>query len=142
MRDIQVDRPTLGPFMSVICFRYLHDDAEDLAGKALIIDAGRQRGHDLIESLGLVEKHSSASEIQEKIGGALGTEGTRLCLIKSVTEKADGGYEVYSTECASPTYTLGVLLGAISAITGKKMLGSEDHIEQNGEGRIYHIEAF
>ncbi len=144
MRDIRVKRPTLGPFMSVVCFRYLHDDAMDLAGRALIVDAGRQRGQDLIEELGLQGKFSGADDLLKRLQDAFGPEGTRLCLIEQIIEKDDGGFEVHSTECASPIYTLGVLIGAISGITGKTMLGEE--IEATGkegvEGRIYSIHPF
>jgi hypothetical protein len=142
MKELKINRPTLGPFMSVVCFRYLHDDAEELAGQALIIDAGRQRGRDLIESLQIECNGDCAEKIYNELSKALGPDGTRLCLIESVTAKDNGGYEVRSFECASPTYTLGVLIGAISAITGKTMLGHETEVTGKGdvEGRVYHID--
>jgi len=143
MRDITVNRPTLGPFMSVLCFRYLHDDAEDLAGRALIVDAGRQRGQDIVEQLGKMGSNQSTAEIQKELQEALGPNGTRLCLVQSVQEKENGGYEIHSTECASPIYTLGVLIGSISAFTGKTMLGKDTDIQTNGDGgQIYHIDPF
>lgn len=141
-RPNDVSRPILGPLMDVICFRYLLDDAEDLAGRALIIDAGRHLGRHLVESLGLVGKHTDAEEIKEKLGDALGINGLRLCVITKVVGKPNGGYQVHATESVRPAYTLGVLLGAFSAITGKKMVGSDAQTEMNGEGRIYHLEEF
>lgn len=143
MRDVTVNRPTLGPFMHVVCFRYLHDDAVELVGNALIIDAGRQRGHDIIEQLGSLSTNSDTDAIYKLLYDTLGPDGTRLCLVHSVKQTENGGYEVYSTECASPIYTLGVLIGAITAITGQKMSGKEVAVtgEEGIEGRIYHIEA-
>jgi hypothetical protein len=142
MKELKINRPTLGPFMSVVCFRYLHDDAEELAGQALIIDAGRQRGRDLIEGMQLECSNQCAEEIQNELHKALGPDGTRLCLIESVVAKDNGGYEVRSFECASPKYTLGVLIGAISSITGKTMLGHEMEVigKEDVEGRVYHID--
>jgi hypothetical protein len=141
MRDIVVKRPTLGPFMSVVCFRYLHDDTVDLAGTALIIDAGRQLGRDLIEELGLIGKFTGADDLLQRLHDALGPDGTRLCLIEQVIQKDNGGFEVHSVECASPLYTLGVLIGAISSMTGKTLLGEEVAAtgKEGVEGRIYSI---
>jgi hypothetical protein len=139
MSDMKINRPTLGPFMSVICFRYLNDDAEELAGRALIVDAGRHRGRDVIEELGLMGSHESAEALQKQLDDTLGVNGTRLCIIKSVTEKDDGGFEVHADECASPAYTMGVLIGAISAITGQTMLGKE-FAQDGGGSHTYHID--
>jgi len=141
MREIKVNRPTLGPFMHVVCFRYLVEDADDLAGRALIVDAGRQRGQDLIEQLGKKGTHQKAQDIQRELDDALGLNGTRLCIIQSVTEKDNGGFQIHAMECASPAYTMGVLVGAISAITGVSMLGKETDVGAEGpEARIYDID--
>ncbi len=138
MRDIKINRPTLGDFMHVICFRYLNDDAEDLAGNALVVDAGRQRGYDVIEELGVLGKHQAAEDIMAELNNALGINGTKLCIIKSMEEHADGGYEIHATEIASPGYTMGVMIGAISAATGTKMLGKKQ--SQDGDSdMVYHI---
>ncbi len=140
MRDIEINRPTLGPFMSVVCFRYLNDDAGELAGPAMIIDAGRQRGHDLIEEMGVMGSHQKAEDIQAELNKALGVDGTRLCLVKSITEQGDG-YEVVVTEYPSPTYTMGVLIGAISAISGTRMHATMKTQPGAGvEECVFHIE--
>jgi hypothetical protein len=139
-KDI-ADRPTLGPFMHVVCFRYLGADAEELAGRALLVDAGRQRGRDVIEELGLINNYESAEALQKQLDDTLGMNGTRLCIIKSVTEHADGGFEVHTSECAFDHYTQGVLIGAISAITGQTMLGEETGKPAENE-RVYHIRPF
>jgi hypothetical protein len=122
MRDIQLNRPTLGQFMSVVCFRYLNDDAQELAGPAMIIDAGRQRGQDVIEGLGVAGSKQDSDAILKELDGALGVDGTRLCLIKSIKE-IDGVYEVVITEYPCVSYTMGVLIGAIGAINGIRMHG-------------------
>jgi len=137
MRDIQINRPTLGSFMSVVCFRYLNDDAQELAGPAVIIDAGRQHGHDLIEALGMMGSHQTSHEIHKELNDALGTNGTRLCLIKSMQER-DGMYEVVVTEYPCLSYTMGVLIGAIGTITSTRMHGKVIS-ESNGEC-LYCIE--
>ncbi len=140
MRDIKIHRPTLGPFMHVICFRYLGDDAEDLAGRALVVDAGRQRGHDVMEELGVMGSHQDPEAIKKELNDVIGLEGTRLCIIESVEKHADGGFEVHVREPACITYTLGVLVGAISAMTGVNMLGKDAPDGDKGEeGRVYHI---
>lgn len=140
MREVNINRPTLGPFMSVVCFRYLHDDAMDLAGQALIVDAGRQRGQDLIDELGIAGQHQVADAIHKDLHDALGPDGTRLCIINSISERDGGGFEVHSSECASPIYTLGVLIGAISSITGQTMIGKHMGKEDGTEEHVYHIE--
>jgi hypothetical protein len=141
MKEVQIKRPTLGPFMSVVCFRYLHDDAMDLAGQALVVDAGRQRGNDLIHELGAQGTHQNGAKLYKELDDALGMNGTRLCLIQSVKEMDNGGFEVHSKECASPTYTLGVLIGAISAMVGKTFIGKELEGASPDE-RVFQIEPF
>jgi hypothetical protein len=139
MKDVNVDRSTLGPFMSMICFRYLAEGAEELAGQAMLVDAGRQRGHDLITELGLENSHEDAAKLQQQLDAALGVNGTRLCVVQSVTGTETEGFEVKTAECVSPHYTIGVLIGAISTMTGKTMLGK--HVDGDSSGvRTYHIE--
>ena len=128
-------RPTLGSFMNLTCFQYLRIGAEDIAGLAPIVAAGRQRGHDVIEQLGMMGKTRDAAIIQETLATALGAEGTRLCLVQNITAKENGGYEVQLSEGACTAgqssdtpvcaFTLGVFVGAISAITGTRMSGVE-----------------
>lgn len=128
-------RPTLGDFMSLVCFQYLRMITEEVADRAPIIAAGRKRGYDLVEQLGLLGSAHDGAVISEKLGAALGAEGTRLCLIQSITALPEGGYQVRITESACTAgqrssepicaFTLGVFIGAIHGITGIPVRGRE-----------------
>jgi len=130
-----ITRTTLGPNMNLVCFQYLRIITEEVAGRAPIIAAGRKRGYDLAESLGLLGATSDATTIKNHLAAALGAEGTRLCLVESITSKDNGGFEVHIAESACIAgqhsneplcaFTLGVFVGAIHAITGTRMMGSE-----------------
>lgn len=144
-------RPTLGSFMSMTCFQYLRIGTEDVAGRAPIVAAGRQRGYDLVESLGLLGSTADADVIQKKLDAALGAEGTRLCLIKAVTKKPNGGFEFRLTETACTTgqqsseplcaFTLGVFVGAVHAITGQRVKGVETACTACGSDEcVYQID--
>lgn len=127
-------RPQLGDYVSIICFRYMRHMAEDTAGRALIIAAGRKRGRDLIEELGLTGKTTDPDEIQQALLRELGSEGTRLCIVERV-EVAGDGYQVYVNEsvcsmgvkASGPicVYTFGAVMGAIEAVSGKRLVGKE-----------------
>lgn len=128
-------RPTLGPMMSLICFQYLRIGAEEVADRAPVVAAGRKRGAELVEQLGLRGSTTDSSKIHELLDTALGVQGTRLCLITSITATADGGYEVRLTEGACTAgqssseplcaFTLGVFVGAIQALTSLTLRGRE-----------------
>jgi hypothetical protein len=139
VQDVQVDRSTLGSLMSMVCFRYLAEGAEQLAGQAMLVNAGRQRGHDLIIELGLANTHEDSEKLCQQLDDALGVNGTRLCIVKSVVETESGSFDIHIEENVSTHYTIGVLIGAISTMTGKTMLG-KDMGEQGANGRAFHIE--
>jgi predicted hydrocarbon binding protein len=129
------DRPTLGNFMSLTCFQYLRQGTEEVADRAPIVASGRKRGYDVVEGLGLLGKSKDPDMIRKKLDAALGVNGTKLCLIQSVTAKPNGGYEVRLTEGACTAgqtasapvcaFTMGVFIGALHAITGDRMSGHE-----------------
>jgi predicted hydrocarbon binding protein len=146
-------RATLGPFMSLTCFHYLREVAEETAGRALVVSAGRKRGLELIESIGLANSSQDAATIAEKLDEALGAEGTRLCIVSSVTAKPNGGYEVHIRDGACTAgvtsdepycaFTMGVFIGAITAITGRRMIGKETECTAQGKPEcIYQIDPF
>lgn len=83
-------RPTLGPLMSLTCFQYLRVGTEEVADRAPVVAAGRTRGADLVKELGLIGSATDAARLHELLDAALGVNGTRLCLITSITETADG----------------------------------------------------
>lgn len=128
-------RPTLGSMMSLTCFQYLRIGAEEVADRAPVVAAGRKRGAELVEQLGLRGSTTDGTRIAELLGGELGVNGTRLCLVTGVTETASGGYEVRLIEGACTAgqssdtplcaFTLGVFVGAIQALTGKTLRGRE-----------------
>lgn len=149
----EASRPTLGPLMSLTCFHYLRHGAEEAAGRALVVSAGRQRGYDLAEALGILGTTVDAAVIKEKLGSALGAEGTRLCLVRSVAPTPGGGFEVRISEGACTAgvtaeepycaFTLGVFIGAVSAITGQRMVGRETECSAMGKPEcVYVIEPF
>lgn len=136
--------------MHAVCFQYLRIHTEELADRAPIIAAGRKRGADVIESLGLTGKLTDASKIQEQLSPVLGAEGTRLCLIQSIAPRGQG-YEVRITEGACTmnqtsdaplcAFTLGVFIGAISALTGQRMTGKELECQACAAPMcVYHID--
>lgn len=142
-------RPALGSFMHAVCFQYLRLYTEEIAGRAPIIAAGRKRGLDVIELSGLLGSSSDAAQIQRSIGAILGAEGTRLCLLQSVTARPEGGYEIRLTESACTAgqrasepmcaYTLGVFIGAVQGLTGQRMQGRETSCEACGDSICTYI---
>lgn len=144
-------RPILGDFMSVTCFHFLRVGAEDIAGRVPIVAAGRERGSNVAEELGLAGATKDAAVIYEKLKAALGAEGTRLCIVEAVTAKPNGGYEVQISESACSAgvtdsephcaYTMGVFVGALSTITGQRMKGTESACSAMGGPRcIYQVD--
>ncbi|RRR70256.1 MAG: hypothetical protein EI684_13645 [Candidatus Viridilinea halotolerans] len=148
-----ITRPILGSYMSMICFQYLREGAEDAAGRALIVTAGRKRGQDVIKELGLEGSSHDADALRAKLDVVLGADGTKLCIVDGVTTKANGGYEVRTKEGAEVAgmtseephcaFTLGVFTGAISALTGQQMIGSESQCSATGSAEcVYQIDPF
>jgi predicted hydrocarbon binding protein len=121
--------------MSLVCFQYLRVGTEQVADRAPVVAAGRQRGYDLIEQLGLLGSTTDPALIHQHLSAALGEQGTRLCIIKSMTLKPNQGYEVRLFEGACTAgqssitplcaFTLGVFIGAVHAITGTRVKGTE-----------------
>ncbi|HEY9604391.1 MAG TPA: hypothetical protein V6C85_22435 [Allocoleopsis sp.] len=134
-------RQELGDFSSVICLKAIVVGVEEALGaKAAaiaLISAGRQRGKQLAESLGLTNKASEMSleEVTEKVRYILGKDGTRLCIVEKI--ELDG--EVYKvctreTVCSAGepegssrncTFTLGAIQGFLEAFLGKRLRGQQ-----------------
>ncbi len=132
-------RTELGDFSSIICFKAVVVGAEEALGEKAaaiaLIAAGRQRGKQLAQQLGLVGKGLMVAELVPVLQQALGKEGTRLCLIDKILETADS-IQVFCQEtiCSagepqgSPrqlTFTLGAIQGVLEQVIGKRLRGKQ-----------------
>ena len=128
-------RASLGDFSSIVCFRALVVGVEDTLGAAAasvaLKGAGRKRGRQLAESLGFGRDKLTVGEAAKAMRAALGPEGTRLCIVESITEK-NGVYQValQDTICSAGelqgstremTFTLGAVHGAMEVLVQKKL---------------------
>lgn len=87
----EATRANLGSLMSLTCFHYLREVAEETAGRALVVSAGRKRGYDLAEGLGLLGDSQDPAVLRARLDAALGADGTRLCVVRTVSAKDNGG---------------------------------------------------
>jgi V4R domain len=144
-------RQELGEFMHMVCFQYLRTYTEEVAGRAPIVAAGRKRGYDVIEGLGLLGSTSDPAQIYAQLNATLGAQGTKLCLIQRITVKPNGGFEVTLTDSACTggvtadepicAFTLGVFVGAFHALTGVRMTGHETACQACGAPMcVYQID--
>jgi predicted hydrocarbon binding protein len=136
--------------MSAECFRYLRQYAEETAGRGLIVQAGKQRGFSLADALKKIDAGEEA-QITEMLGQILGKEGTRLCLVDSVSKTAQG-YRVQVSESACSTgmktstpncaYTMGVFTGALEVITQRRFNPTETQCVACGDAHcLYELET-
>lgn len=152
MNAAEIGRPTLGEFMSLVCFQYLRVGTEEVADRAPVVAAGRTRGFGVIQSLGLAGKSPDAAETKRLLNDALGVNGTRLCIVNDVIKKDNGGYEFHIVEGACTAagqksdtphcaFTLGVFIGAAQALMGVPVRGTESQcIACGADECVYHIE--
>ncbi|MEP1079738.1 hypothetical protein NDI52_30470 [Leptolyngbya sp. PL-A3] len=134
-----VMRPELGDFSSVVCFKALVTGTEEALGEKAaaiaLIAAGRIRGKQLVEQLGLTGKNVTAEEVTVILQKALGLEGTRLCIIDKIVNDSNV-ISVYCREtiCSmgevvgssrNLTYTLGTIQGALEQAMGKRLRGKQ-----------------
>ena len=125
-------RGQLSDFSSIVCFRALMTGIEKIMGRAAhgtLAGAGRMRGRDLVESLGLEGKGFDGAE--GSMRHALGEDGTQLCVIEQIERVDDETVIVRlfdTVESASEPpgsdrrlgFTLGAVHGAVEALTGGK----------------------
>ena len=133
-----MSRPELGEFSSIVCFKAAITGMEEALGEKAtaiaLIAAGRSRGKNLAKELGLSGVSVEWNLIADKIGFALGINGTKLCIIESIVEEGDvikvatsetlcsaGEPEGSPRKC---TFTLGAVWGALEEITGKRLRGN------------------
>jgi predicted hydrocarbon binding protein len=147
-------RPQLGDFNSIVCFRAVIIGMEEALGeKATAIaltTAGRTRGKQIAESLGLSGSVDSLDIAQAKLSLAVGKDGTRLCIIDKVVTESDT-IRVYTSEtvCSAGelqgserkcTFTLGAVWGALEQILSKRLRGV--HTESVLRGGTHDVFEF
>ncbi|MEA5618810.1 hydrocarbon-binding protein [Cronbergia sp. UHCC 0137] len=147
-------RKELTDFSSIICFKAVITGMEDALGeKATAIaltTAGRARGKQLAQELGLNQVGTTLEDATHKIGAALGKEGTRLCIIDKTITEGDI-IKVYTSEtlCSAGelpnstrkcTFTLGAVWGALEVVLGKRLKGV--HTESVLRGGAYDVFEF
>ncbi|MBW4518998.1 MAG: hypothetical protein KME16_04775 [Scytolyngbya sp. HA4215-MV1] len=132
-------RSELGDFSSIVCFKAVVVGTEEALGEKAaaiaLISAGRQRGKQVANQLGLTGKGIAAENSIALLQTALGKEGTRLCIIEKIVETGEL-ITVYCREtiCSagepegSPrklTFTLGAVQGVLEQISGKRLRGKQ-----------------
>lgn len=147
-------RPELGDFSSIACFKALVTGTEEALGEKAaaiaFIAAGRIRGKQLVEQLGLTGQSISLEELTKIIQKALGTEGTRLCIVDKIIDNTNA-ILVYCREtiCSSGeaagsprtlSYTLGAIQGALEQSMGKRLRGKQ--IESVLRGGSHDVVSF
>jgi len=130
-------RPSLGEFSSIVCFKSVITGMEEALGEKAtaisLIAAGRARGKNLAQELGLSGATIDLDTIATKLNAALGSSGTRLTAVDKIVQDGDI-IKVYCSEtvCSAGepqgsnrkcTFTMGAVWGAIAEITGKKLRG-------------------
>ena len=133
------DRSELGQFSSIVCFKAIVTGAEEAIGEKAamitLIAAGRTRGKQVAEQLGITGKSTALAELVPLLQQALGKDGTRLCIVDKI-EQTDESIKVYCREtiCSagepqdSPrklTFTLGAIQGVIEAVMGNRLHGKQ-----------------
>ncbi len=149
-------RNELGDFSSIVCFKALVVGTEEALGEKAaaiaLISAGRTRGKQLAEQLGITGKGISSAEIVPLLQSALGKEGTRLCIIDKIVETGET-ITVYCREtiCSagdpqgSPrklTFTLGAVQGVLEKVTGKRLRGKQtESVLRGGSHDVIEFEV-
>ena len=151
---MNTSRSELGEFSSIICFRAVVTGAEEALGEKAamitLIAAGRSRGKQLAQQLGLVV--GATEDLVPELQKALGKDGTRLCIIDKI-ENASDSIKVYCREtiCSagepegSPrklTFTLGAIQGVMEHVTGKRLRGKQiESVLRGGSHDVIEFEV-
>lgn len=149
-------RPELGDFSSIACFKALVTGTEEALGEKAaaiaLIAAGRVRGKQLIDQLGMAGQLTNLEELTKVLQAALGAEGTRLCIVDKIID--DGNtIQVYCREtiCSSDeaagssrklTYTLGAIQGALERGISKRLRGKQtESVLRGGSHDVVSFES-
>jgi hypothetical protein len=147
-------RTELGDFNSIICFKAVIVGAEEALGEKAaaiaLIAAGRSRGKQLADQLGITGKGLAVESLVPLLQDALGKDGTRLCIVEKIVETKES-IKVYCREtiCSagepegSPrklTFTLGAVQGVLEKVTGKRIRGKQT--ESVLRGSSYDVVEF
>lgn len=136
---MSTDRSELGQFSSIICFKAIVTGAEEALGEKAamitLISAGRARGKQVAEQLGIKGKGTSPEELVPLLQQALGKNGTKLCIVDKIEQTAES-IKVYCREtiCSagepqgSPrklTFTQGAIQGVMESVMGLRLRGKQ-----------------
>jgi len=151
-----MDRKELGQFSSIVCFKSVVTGAEEALGEKAamitLIAAGRARGKQLAEQLGLQGKGTSHEELVPLLQKALGKDGTRLCIVDKI-EQVDKGIKVYCREtiCSAGepqgserkmTFTLGAIQGVMESVMGERLRGKQtESVLRGGSHDVIEFEV-
>ena len=151
-----MDRPELGEFSSIVCFKAVVTGAEEALGEKAaaitLIAAGRNRGKQLAEKLGLNTAKSSFEDVLPALQKALGKDGTRLCLIDKI-EQTETLIKVSCREtiCSagepegSPrklSFTMGAIQGVLEQFLGKRLRGKQtESVLRGGSHDVIEFEV-
>jgi len=149
-------RTELGDFSSIICFRAVVTGTEDALGEKTaaiaLIAAGRSRGRQVAEQLGLTGKGLDSGEIVPLLQSALGKDGTRLCIVDKIASTGETiAVHCRETICSagelqgSPrklTFTLGAIQGVMEQVTGKRLRGQQtESVLRGGSHDVIEFEV-
>jgi rhodanese-related sulfurtransferase len=155
MSNIHELRPELGGFNSIVCFKAVVTGTEEALGEKAaaiaLIAAGRNRGKQVAEALGITGK-GIAAEIVPLLQKVLGKEGTRLCIVDSITQKEETiVVHCRETICSAGepqgslrklTFTLGAVQGVLEQVTGKRLRGKQtESVLRGGSHDVIEFET-
>lgn len=118
-----------------------------------LISAGRKRGKELAQELGLSNTNPTFEAIATQLNAAVGATGTHLTAVDKIVQEGDI-YKVYCSEtvCSAGeaqgsdrkcTFTLGAVWGAMSEVTGKKLRGVHtESVLRGGTHDVFEFSTF